>query len=306
MPFALIYSVVDSDDSEDHSQCSAGTPISTKSCVLEGSICVPQGHPIAPDKFELKHSDEALIPAFREAILTTEPTMLNIKNGTLPKSLLQGIEWRGYEDPCREAIILPLRPTSADNVYALLLLGINPRRAYDQEYRSFTAMLNRQIAASLASVLLFEDEMRRSKHAAEIATMQREQLSQQLQLQTSRMRRMTEFSPLGMYLFDPEGHLLEANERYYEMTGVTREEGKVPWSVDIMEGASKEHARDLWDYVTRELKPTSREIQFSRSRVKPRDLSGEPIEYWVLVSSQPEVSPDGRLISVMGSITDIS
>jgi PAS domain S-box-containing protein len=307
VPFALLYSVVDSENCDDLSQCSDATPVCMrKSCVLEGSVCVPRGHPISPEKFELRKSEEALVSAFREAIQTTESTMLYTKDGTLPASLLQSIEWRGYEDPCREAMILPLRPTNADNVCALLLLGINPRRAYDQEYMSFMAMLNRQIATSLASVLLFEDEVRRSKHAAEIATMQREQLSQQLQLQSNRMRRMTELSPLGMYLFNPKGRLLEANDRYYEMTGVSKEDAEEGWSIDMMVDTSKKTAQDLWDYITRELKPKSCELQFRSSRVKPRDFSGEPIEYWVLVSSQPELSPDGQLISVMGSITDIS
>lgn len=142
----------------------------------------------------------------------------------------------------------------------LLLLGINPRKAYDQEYRSFTVMLNRQIATSLASVLLFEDEMRRTKLVAELATLQREQLSQQLQLQTSRMRRMTELSPLGMYLFDPEGRLLEANDRYYEMTGVLREDGEGPWSIDMMVGESLKAGQEMWDYMMASLKPTSREL----------------------------------------------
>jgi PAS domain S-box-containing protein len=306
VPFALLYSVVDSDDPDDHSRCSAGTPISTKSCVLEGSICVPQGHSISPDKFDLKQCDQAMVPAFREAMLTTEPTMLSTKNGTLPKSLLQGIEWRGYEDPCREAMILPLRPTNADNVCALLLLGINPRRAYDSEYRSFTAMLNRQIATSLASVLLFENEMRQSKLAAELATMQREQLSQQLQLQTSRMRRMTELSPLGMYLFDSEGRLLEGNERYFEMTGHPREQNDVFSFTVLFEEKSQEVAVEMWHYMMTTRKPATRELQLGNTKAQPRDLDGEPIEYWVLASSQPELSVAGEVVSIMGSIADIS
>ncbi|CAN9226406.1 unnamed protein product [Alternaria alternata] len=227
--------------------------------------------------------------------------MLSIKDNTLPQPLLDVIEWRGYKDPCREAMVLPLRPTNADNVCALLLLGINPRRAYDQEYRSFMAMLNRQIATSLASVLLFEDEVCRSKQAAEIATLQREQMSRQLQLQTGRMRRMTELSPMGMYLFDPDDLLVEANDRYYEMTGVSSTGDKLPWSIDMMVGESKRAAQEMWD-CTR----LSRELQFANSACQPRDIDGARIEYWVLAASQPELSADGELVSVMGSLTDIS
>jgi PAS domain-containing protein len=113
------------------------------------------------------------------------------------------------------------------------------------------AMLNRQIATSLASVLLFEDEVRRSKEVAEMATLQREQMSLQLQLQTGRMRRMTELSPMGMFLFTPEGLLLEANDRYYEMTGVSSTGDKLPWSIDMMVGKSKRVAQEMWDCTRR-------------------------------------------------------
>lgn len=137
----------------------------------------------------------------------------------MPDELTEGINWRGYGDPCKEAIIIPVRPTNGENIFAFLLIGVNPRRAYDEDYKVFVYMLNRQLANSLASFLLFEEEVRRNRNAAETAQLQREQLSQQLEVQANRMRRMTELSPLGMYLFGPDGVLLEANERYYEMTG---------------------------------------------------------------------------------------
>ncbi|KAI4961996.1 hypothetical protein J4E86_001026 [Alternaria arbusti] len=298
VPFALLYTVTEADDIENGSSHSDATPTSVKSCVFEGSIGVPRGHAVSPDKFSFKNYDGILTPAFRAATQTLEPRMLSIKDHTLPQPLLDIIEWRGYKDPCREAIVLPLRPTNADNVCALLLIGINPRRAYDHEYRSFIAMLNRQIATSLASVLLFEGEVRQSKEVAEMATLQREQMSRQLQLQTGRMRRMTELSPMGMYLFNPDGLLLEANEKYYEMTGVSPTGTKLPWTIEMMVGESKQVAQDMWN--------SSRELQFANSTFQPRDIDGSLIEYWVLSASQPELSPDGELISIMGSLTDIS
>jgi hypothetical protein len=247
VPFALLYTVTESEDAGNTTSHPDATPTSIKSCVFEGSIGVPRGHAVAPEKINFRDSECVLTPAFRKATQTPEPGMLSLQNGTLPQQLLDVIEWRGYKDPCREAMVLPLRPTNADNICALLLLGINPRRAYDHEYRSFMAMLNRQIATSLASVLLFEDEVQRSKEVAEMATLQREQMSQQLQLQNERMRRMTELSPMGMYLFTPDGLLLEANDRYYEMTGVSPIGDKLPWSIDMMVGESQKAGQDMWD-----------------------------------------------------------
>jgi PAS domain S-box-containing protein len=305
VPFALLYSITDADDADTASHSSDST-ISLKSCLLEGSIGIPKGHAAAPLKLDLKRSQEGFIPAFREAMRTREPTTLRTRDGTLPESLLEDIEWRGYGDPCKEAIIFPIRPTNGETVFAFLLIGINPRRAYDDEYKAFAAMLNRQLATSLASVVLFEEEVRRSRDAAETAAQQREQLSKQLELQTSRMRRMTELSPLGMYLFDPEGVLLQANDRYFEMTGTPREDSDDLGFMKVVADGSQEVAKDMWDQMLKTFKPSVREIQLRNPQVQPRDLSGNKIEYWVLASSQPELGPSGEVISVMGSIADIS
>jgi len=228
IPFAILYSIADSDDTDSTSQASDST-ISMKSCLLEGSIGIPEGHPATPSKLDLKRSIEGFVPAFREAMRTREPTILLTRNGTLSEELLQGIQWRGSGDPCKSAIIVPVRPTNGENIFAFLLIGVNPRRAYDDEYKGFVNMLNRQLATSLASSLLFEEEVKRNRNAAEAATLQREQLSQQLELQASRMRRMTEFSPLGMYLFSPDGALLEANGTYPCVMNVLFDIGTLRW-----------------------------------------------------------------------------
>ncbi|KAJ4376119.1 hypothetical protein N0V83_001400 [Neocucurbitaria cava] len=326
VPFALLYSIIDADDADTASH-SSDSSISFKSCSLEGSIGIPKGHPASPQKLDLKWSQEGFIPVFREYVLlmhelhrryiltayptyramrTREPTTLQTRDGTLPEALLEGIEWRGYGDPCKEAIIFPVRPTNGDNICAFLLIGINPRRAYDEDYKSFAAMLNRQLATSLASVLLFEDEVRRNRQAAEAAAQQREQLSQQLELQTSRMRRMTELSPLGMYLFDTEGRLLEANERFYEMTGHPRESDEELSFLGTVAEESRDVTQAMWDEMMTTMKPMTRELHLNNPHAHPRDVNGEPIEYWVLASSQPEIGLDGEVISIMGSIADIS
>jgi PAS domain-containing protein len=305
VPFALLYSIVDNDDADTASHSSDST-ISLKSCLLEGSIGIPEGHPASPRKLDLKRSQEGFVPAFREAMRTREPTMLQTRDGTLPESLLEGITWRGYGDPCKEAIIFPVRPTNGETIFAFLLVGVQPRRAYDDEYKAFATMLNRQLATSLASVMLFEDEMRRSRNAAETAQVQREQLSRELALQTSRMRRMTELSPLGMYLFSPEGLLLEGNERYFEMTGHPREGYREFAFLDAIAEESKLSCQEMWDELISTKRPCTRELLLNNPHTQPRELSGSPIDYWVLSSSSPEIGPDGEILSIMGSITDIS
>jgi len=308
VPMALLYSVGDAEDA-DHSSISSGSTLSLKSCHLEGAIGVPDGHLAAPQHLDLKRSREGFVPSFRESMRIREPTLLHTRDGTLPEVLLDGIEWRGFEEPCREVIIFPVRPTNGDSVMAFLVLGVNPRRPYDDEYKAFTGMLNRQLATSLASVILYEDEVRRSRDAAETAALEKEQLTQQLNLQANRLRRMTEFSPLGMFLISPEGVLREANDRFFEMTGNSRDsQYELSWMDFVAQGSVK-GMEEGWKRLVKDHLPWSGELQLKkRPADMPADLHGESMEYWVMFNAHSEFATDGSgaLRSIMGSITDIS
>jgi hypothetical protein len=106
-PFALLYSVLD-DTESDESSISSESSQSMKSCVLEGSLGVPDGHPSAPTRLDLKRARGGFIPSFREAIQTREPKLLNISDGTLSESLMEGFQWRGFPEPCRLAVVCPV------------------------------------------------------------------------------------------------------------------------------------------------------------------------------------------------------
>ncbi|KAK7959013.1 uncharacterized protein PG986_003867 [Apiospora aurea] len=306
VPFALLYSVGDSEET-DLVSVSSGSTISLKSCHLEGALGVPGGHLAAPRQLDLKRSREGFIPAFREAMRTREPLLLHTRDGTLPEELLEGITFRGFGDPCDSALIFPVRPTNGEMVLGFLLIGVNPRRPYDNGYRSFTSMLHRQLATSLASFMLYEEEVKRSRDAAEAAALQQEHLTQQLALQTSRLRRMTELSPLGMFLVDVDGVLREGNDRYFEMTGHPRENlYEMSWMEQIAD-KSRTLMQEGWRQMTVERTAWSGELLMKKIRVQPVDLNGEAIDYWLLVTAQPEIAPDGSTVrSIMGSVTDIS
>ena len=308
VPFALLYSAGEMEEGDQSSTCSAsGSTISQRSCLLEGSIGVPDRHVAAPQHIDLKRSCEGFFPAFREAMRTREPTLLRTKDGSLPEALLEGIDFRGFGDPCHEAVILPVRPTTGELVLGFLVLGINPRRPYDTEYQAFTSMLNRQLATSLASVLLYEDEVCRGRDMAEAAALQQEQLSQQLALQTSRLRRMAEASPFGMFLISPHGFLLEANERFFEMSGHPKGDNftRISW-LEQFEETSKPFAEEGWKQMVLEQVPWTGELQLKRRNSQLVDLDGKPIDYWVMINSLPEATAQGTSRPIMGSMTDIS
>ncbi|KAL9110587.1 MAG: hypothetical protein Q9227_004945 [Pyrenula ochraceoflavens] len=307
VPFALLYSVVEGEGG-DHLSTSAASEsaIGQKTCRLEGAIGVPEGHAAAPPLLSLAQSLEGFVPSFREAMRTREPTLLHAKDGTLAEGLLEGMKRRGFGGPCREAIIFPVRPTTGDAVLAFLVLGANPRRPYDDGYKAFTNMLNRQLATSLASTILFEEEIRRSRDLVEAAALEKERLAQQLDLQANRLQRMTEFSPLGMFLISLEGVLREANERFYGMTGHTRDsQSGMSW-MDFIEETSMNTMEGGWHRLANQHSPWSGELQLKKRSTRPVNLEGESIDYWVLFIAHPEFASDGSLRSIMGSIMDIS
>jgi hypothetical protein len=79
-----------------------------KCCLLEWTLGVPDGHPAAPRRLDLKRSRGGFVPSFRDAMQTREPTLLSIKDGTLSEPLMDGFEWRGFGEPCREAVVCPV------------------------------------------------------------------------------------------------------------------------------------------------------------------------------------------------------
>jgi hypothetical protein len=176
-----------------------------KSCVLEGTLGVPEGHPSTPTRLDLKRARGGFIPSFREAMHTREPKLLKIADGTLSESLMDGFHWRGFPEPCRLAVVCPIRPTTGENVIGFLVVGINPRRPYDDDYQAFSSLLNRQLATSLASVTLFEEEIRRGQ----TTEVERSRLSEELAVQRSRLQRIAEASPVGMYSVTTNGLILE-------------------------------------------------------------------------------------------------
>ncbi|ATY62435.1 ethylene receptor [Cordyceps militaris] len=303
IPFAFLYSMDDANqipDAESSTHSAAAT-----TCRFQGSLGIPEGHIATPPQLDLNGSREGFIPSFREAIRNRGPTLLHTRDGSLPEPLIADFQWRGFGDPCHQAIVFPVRPTNEDRVLAVLVLGVAPRRIYDDEYEAFLRMLNRQLATSLASIILYESEVRRSREAAALAAKKHQLLEEELRLQANRMRQMAEFSPLGMFFISPEGVLLEANEQFFEMTGLDKE-CRLPMSwTDCVASTSQESISLAWAQMRDKRTSWSGELLL-KSRPPSQSQAQEIFEHWVLFTAHVETQLDGSLKSVMGSITDIS
>ena len=308
-PFVLLYSVSDEPDS-DSASMNSNSILGTRQCILEGGLGVPQGHLSAPNQLDLKSGMEGFGPVFREIMKTGKPVVLDIGSGDLPDELLEGIDYRGFGDPCRSVVVCPIQPTTQETTLGFLVLGVNPRRPYDDDYSLFIGLLSRQLATSLASVVLFEEEIKRGQKAAKLAALDRIELSEQLAARTqeaieseTKFTRMAEFAPVGMFIADSEGHITYCNDTWYEITRVAKDPESTDRWVDAIKDEDQELVRGLWHKIVDKLEPTTAEFRF---KAPWEDPSGNRADTWVLFSAYPERYTGGGLKSVFGSLTNIS
>jgi PAS domain S-box-containing protein len=73
-----------------------------------------------------------------------------------------------WGDPVRKAVILPVPRRDLGEPTAALVLGVNPRRAFDDEYRVFLERVAGAVATATANAMAFEAERRRGETLAEL------------------------------------------------------------------------------------------------------------------------------------------
>lgn len=310
VPFSLIYSVVDeltqSDVSSAHSALSA-PPLQL---TLESSSGVPEDHPSAPRLLDLRSSDDGFAPYMKQSIAMGGcDIVLSKDDETLPPHLVEGFQWGGFGDACKTVVVHPITPTSGDAPTAFIVLGVNPRRPYDDEYRLFIHLLARQLGTSLASVLLFEEEIKRGQHAARLAALDRQELSMQLLLRTQeaseseyRFTRMAEFAPVGMFIADALGTVIYCNDMWSRISGHSRNQDIVSAWMDSVRDEDRGRLESEWASLLKDKETISVEFRFNSRQRKDETT----IDTWVLMSAYPEKNSDGSLASIFGCITDIS
>lgn len=309
IPFALIYSVQE-DSESDTTSMHSGSVVNPPSIYLEGTLGVPPGHHCATQSIDLKTSDEGFAAYMRMSMSQpTIPIVLSKEDGTLPQSLIEGIQWRGFGDPSRTVVVFPVYPTTGDSVVGFIVLGVNPRRPYNDDYRLFINLLSRQLATSMASVVLFEEEIKRGQQAARIAALDRQQLSQELRLRTQeaveseyKFTRMAEFAPVGIFIANAQGDINFCNDSWWEISRHPRTVNSINSWMDSIIAEDRLVVEMAWRKLLDEKLSITQEFRFKAAR----EADGHPIETWALMSAFPEKDESGDVKAVFGCITDIS
>jgi len=73
-----------------------------------------------------------------------------------------------WQEPSREAVVLPLAATGESGSQGMLVVGLSPVRLFDAGYRDFLQLVAKQVAAGVANAQAWEAERRRAEALAAI------------------------------------------------------------------------------------------------------------------------------------------
>lgn len=321
IPFALLYAVEEEEDLSDTlSVSTSSSPNILKQCILKGSLGVPEGHQAAPSRLDFFQGIEGFMPYFREALNSRKPTVLHLADGTVPASLLDGIQWRGFGDACRSLVICPITPTTSKNVLGFFITGLNPRRPYDEDYQQFIGVVSRLLGTALASVVLVEEEIRQREKMISQAELMKTRLTEQLDVSRKeverneqKFQRFAERADVGIFIVGSDGRYTYRNQAWLEIFQLYDED------LDIREAwpllcHDEDLARCEAYFTQLMLKKTSVtfELRLKRSwKSGSDDPAHLPFDdqvdhsVWILCSAYPELWDTGDVREIVGCVTDI-
>jgi PAS domain-containing protein len=216
-PFALLYAAEEFSAQTMSSVSSPGIAHEINEFVLKGSIGVEAGHSIAPPTIDLKNDNNVFKSYLDRSVKTKTPVIVNFSDMQLPEGTLEGIDWKGFGDPCRSFIVCPIQPTTSEQVQGFLILGVNPRRPFDEDYKQFVRVMLRLLATSLASVVLFDEEMRQKENAIGQAARIQEQLVAELHFKEKKFQRYADQSDVAIFVMDAAGEFTYRNQGWYDL-----------------------------------------------------------------------------------------
>ncbi|KAL9942185.1 hypothetical protein D7B24_003744 [Verticillium nonalfalfae] len=325
IPLAILYSI---EKDESVHEGTTTKYASSRICHFEGALGVPPGHPITPEQLRLSEADDGLAPQIRRALRGRKPLLISEADGSLPKHLLQGLQWRGFGDPCDLAIVLPIRPTRDEEEMGVLILGLNPRRPYDDAYKLYIRLLNQKLSMSLACTVLLQEERRRGRTAAEQAAYDHAMLKEKLAYQmketieyTRLFQTVSEFIPNGFSIGDHQGNITFANRLWYRITGYP--EGPVSNAgflacvleedrPKIREAYERLKSRDEVDFEFRireadhKEEPMRVQSPFENAGLDLAAAAQDRTERHVMAQAKAERAGDGTIIRTFTCLTDVT
>ncbi|MBW4541615.1 MAG: PAS domain S-box protein [Myxacorys chilensis ATA2-1-KO14] len=219
---------------------------------------------------------------------------------------LKALPEGGWEDAPDAAIVLPLRPSGPRQpVVGLLVLGISPRREFDDDYRGFFDLIASNVATVIANANAYETKITEPK-PAEIALQRSEERYRAFIAQSSEAIWCFELEePVPICCSEDEqiqrfyqhGYLSECNQMMAQMYGVSSPQGLVGAKLGAFLVQSDAHNTD---YLKAFIGSGYRLIDAESYEV---DQSGNPK---VFLNNLVGVIEDGMLVRAWGTHRDIT
>ena len=281
---------------------STETGLDDDSCQLErrGVIGLGTSSTAVPPTLDLNHTSDGFGPAMREAMRSqTEWLALDPNHESFPKDVLEEIEFQGYGEPSRIMVVLPLKVLS-NFLKGFVILGLNPRVAWDADHKAFVSALSRQLKSLMTSITSIEQSKRREQH-----------LMRKLEETEKRILKTAQLARVGMYDLAVGGKLQYANDHFFSILGVEPDLDNFDWGKVIVEEDQERATQAMIKSIMAapehvEIADTLRLKRMWKPPATPdanRNEEEEP--RWILYQAYPDIV-DGAVTSFMGCLTDIS
>ncbi|ORX79350.1 hypothetical protein K493DRAFT_243683 [Basidiobolus meristosporus CBS 931.73] len=166
IPFAALYTHILPDDEEMEESYDNVSSTTTKSDTLHltQTIGMPEEHPSMFPIIRLAPSFHANI--LQDAVRLAYESKQSVK--------IELGEWfgevpiRGWDAAATQAVVSPITGSNKDGVLGVIVMGINARREYDENYETFVDLVCRQTGSAIINISAYEEEVRRFKELAAI------------------------------------------------------------------------------------------------------------------------------------------
>lgn len=308
IPFALLYSINHSDGQKwpDLAEGTFADIIASGRLRLTGDVGLAhEDVSLLPIAHSLLCESKDIQDGFQRLRETAQPVVVDIQHDEILVAALRddtGSEEepaRGYGDDPRRIAMLPIRPAGlSEGLFGVLMIGLNPRLKYDDDYSIWLKTLSRSISSSLAAVLLITKQQRIVKEARGEAA--------DAKLDQERISAAIEISSVGVFIMTPEGEMEYVNKAWREITAY----GDGPFVgqswITVVHPDDLLQMHKIWsDALEFEITSTE-EIRLSAPWHSKDPDTGEEIVGETWVKSGVHVKTFGGKKLVMGSITDIS
>lgn len=121
---------------------------------------LPEHSTAAPARIDLTGEQEPWLQSRTQSDGMVVLTDLERRFGPLPG--------RPWPESTTSAAVIPLKKAGQSNAGGYLILGISPRRAFDEAYRRFFELVGNHVATMVSNARAYEDERRRAEALAEL------------------------------------------------------------------------------------------------------------------------------------------